>query len=249
MKKIIFALVFLSLLVNAAIDQSYEHTLKRDGSSVLVKSMEVNIFTGELSGNALEKIAETCNTTSTLKCSVDVENTTIIIEESLSPGTYYTFKSEYELFVITHNLAINKIPTDKFSDALEVLLEESGVLNTTGSESADAVDLLDKEANAEGVYYLKKLGANITYSINMPAGIEEAAAGNVTAVVDGDYATFDLLDVMDEAQSMRVKSSELNYGNIILIAGAIVIGALAYSFFGGKKKKKSVDKRRRKRKK
>jgi hypothetical protein len=121
---------------------------------------------------------------------------------------------------------------------LDELLDEAEVVESTGG-SADPLDLLDKEGNAESVYFLKRFEANITYSVNMPVAITEAGAGGVNATVLGDRTVrFDLVDIMEEGQPITVKSQEMNVANIILVVAVIVLGALAYSFFRQKPKKK-----------
>jgi len=236
MRMIIAALILLSLVANAAVDQHYEQTLKRDGTSTIVKSMEINIFAADLDERALEKISDTCNTSQRIRCSV--EGQTITIEDDFSPGNYYIFKTEHGLTAIEYTLTVNKIPTDRFSMLLEELLDEAEVVESTGG-SADPLDLLDKEGNAESVYFLKRFEANITYSVNMPVAITEAGAGGVNATVLGERTVrFDLVDIMEEGQPITVKSQEMNVANIILVVAVIVLGALAYSFFRQKPKKK-----------
>ncbi|MBU0532428.1 hypothetical protein KKB44_02960 [Candidatus Micrarchaeota archaeon] len=232
MRREILAILLLSALVNATIDQSYEQVVKRDGSSVIIKTMEMDLFITELGDDALTKIAETCAGGQSIKCNVN--NTTITIEKEFSASGYYWFTTEYTLFSIDHTLTVNKIPTDGFSNALDQLLEDAGVINKTGSQ-AQAIDLLDNETNAENAKYLRMFKANITYTIHMPGEVKEAYAGSVVPV---NGVQFDLIDLMEESQPIIVKSSETNYANILLIAMAIVLGALALSFFGEKRRRK-----------
>jgi hypothetical protein len=235
MRRIIFALVILCFAVNAAIDQSYEQTLERDGSSVIVKSMEVNIFAAELDSEAMDKVADTCGTSSKIRCSVD--GSVITIEEDFSSGQYYAFTTDYGLFSIEHTLQVSRIPTDRFSTLLDDLLGEAGVLEPSG-RSSDPIDLLDTETNAESVYFLRKFDTNITYTIRMPTEISEAYAGEIKAERMGDAVQFDLIEVMEEGQPMTVKSTEVNSANVLIIATVIVLAALAYSFFRSKPRKR-----------
>jgi hypothetical protein len=235
MRKFLFALVLMSLIASAAIDQSYDMTVNRDGSSVIVKSMELNIFGADLNAAALGDVAELCDKDSRLSCSV--EGKTITIAKEFSPGGYYTYRSEYGLLEIEHTLTISRIPTDRFSTALEDLLDEAGVLEASG-ESADPIDLLDREANDESITVLKQFGANLSYYISVPAGMTEAKAGAVEGQRVGDAVRFDLVDVMDAGQPITVKSKELNSPNIIVISMVIVLAALALTFARTKPKKR-----------
>lgn len=233
MRKFILALVLLSVLVNAGIEQSYEQTVKRDGNSVIVKTMDINIAAAELGPNAFQYLAETCNASGRFVCSV--EDKKITMEETFSPGTYYTFKTEYGLFSIDHMLVVSKIPTDRFSMTLDDLLDEADIIESSG-DAAELIDLNDAEINREAAGYLRRFNANMTYTIVMPGDLKEAYAGNVTAARAGNAAVYDLISVMEESQPMVVKSSELNTANMIIVGAVIVLGALAYSFFREKPK-------------
>ncbi|MBD3210900.1 hypothetical protein GF318_05975 [Candidatus Micrarchaeota archaeon] len=235
MRRFIFALLLMSLAVHAGIAQSYEQTVKRDGSSVIVKSMDINLFAAELGENALEGVSVICNESQAYTCSVEGDR--ISMSESFSAGPYYSFKTEYGVFNIDYTLVVSKVPTDRFSRTLDQLLDEADILESEG-ESSEVLDLLDSETNSEAVGYLRRFDSSLSYRIIMPAPITEAHAGNVTPGFNGNTVQFDLVDVMAESKAMTVKSSELNMANMIIIGAILVLGALALSFFKERPKKK-----------
>jgi len=132
-------------------------------------------------------------------------------------------------------LTVKKIPTDKFSRSLERILREAGVVEGSGS-AAEAIDLLND--NSKEAEFLRKFNVNIVYTIEMPAGITEATAGDVSGAIDGTSVSFDLLEVMENQAPIVVKSSQLNTSYVIIAAAIVVLAGLAMLFRGSKKKRR-----------
>jgi hypothetical protein len=241
MRREIIALLLLAAVVNAALDQSYIHTVSRNGSSVIVKTMELSVFSNELDNEAFGKVDGFCKTNKTIECSVDEDMKTITITERFSPAGYYSFKTDYGVPFTTHKLVLRRIPTDRFGQTLDKLLFAAGVINETG-DSVDSLDLKDRESNKESALFLRRFNANITYTLHMPSSPYKAAAGNVTGVISGNSVTFDLVEVIEESESIEVEGNELNISYLAIIAMVIVLAALTLSFMRTKKVK-----RRRKR--
>jgi len=240
MRREIFAVLLMSLVASAAIDQSYIQTVSRSGASSVEKTMELAVFSNQLATEGLAKMADYCEKRSDINCSVDVEAKEIVITENFASGGYYVFSSDYGIPSITYTMSISRVPTDRFSNALGRLLVAANATEYAGSSgSSKSIDLSDKEGNAEAAGILKTLKANITYVIVMPTGVSEARAGSVEGRISGKTASFDLLEVMSEQGGpIVVKSQELNYGYLIAIAGVIVLGALALSFAGTRPSRK-----------
>ncbi|MDD5172397.1 MAG: hypothetical protein PHF60_05170 [Candidatus ainarchaeum sp.] len=236
MRTQIVAVLFLLAvsLSFAALDQSYVHVVARDGSSTMEKTMELAVFSNQLTSDALTRMGAICQSDRDLDCDVDVENKKITIREKLASGSYYSFSSDYGLPYVTYTLVVNSIPSDKFAADLETLLVGAGVVQP-GDSSVEPMDLTDKQGNNETVYYLRLFRANITYAVTMPIPITEAYAGEVKGEISGDTARFDLLDVMAGSEPITVKGTEFNLGYMIAIIGIIVIAALAFSFRAGSK--------------
>ncbi|NYZ74360.1 hypothetical protein H0O00_04415 [Candidatus Micrarchaeota archaeon] len=244
--EIIAVLILLAIpLAAAALDQSYVHVVARDGTSTMEKSMELAVFSNQLTSDALEKMAVLCKSDRDLDCDVDVANKKVAIREKLSPGAYYSFSSDYGLPDITHTLVINSIPSDRFAADLDDLLVGAGVTESSGG-SVDSIDLRDKTANNKSVYYLKLLKVNITYTVTMPLDIAEARAGDVAGEISGNSATFDLVKVMEESEPITVRCTELNLGYMVGIAGIAVIAVLAFLFLSGRKPEAEKPQKKRK---
>jgi hypothetical protein len=206
--RIILVLLLFSSLVIAGLDQSYVQTVSRDGSSEIEKTSDLTIFTGELEEDGLQKIDEFCQKSS--DCNVNERN--ITITEEFEHTGYYSLTTEYRIPSIEYKYTLNRIPTDRFSELLGEVLVDAEVMEDAG-KPADSIDLTDGKDDAR---LLRKYGVIITYTINMPAQIYEARAGNVTGNVSGSTVTFYL----------------------IIIVMVIVLAALALTFSKSKRRNK-----------
>jgi hypothetical protein len=243
MRREILALLLFSVLINAALDQSYTHTVSSDGSSTITKSMDLTIFSNILGDDAFERIDEICQANQTADCSVDKEERAITITERFSEGSYYTLTVDHGIPYVTYNLVVRRVSTDRFASSLDRLLVAAEAVEEAGG-ATESLNLRD-EANKESADYLERFKANITYTINMPAPVHEARAGTVNGSITGNSVQFDFIDVLRESDYMVVTSKEINYGYLSIIAMVIVLAALAVSFFRGKKPSKKSKKRKR----
>ncbi len=234
MRREILALLLLALSASAAFDQTYLQTLSRDGNSTIEKTMQVTIFSNQLDSQAMAKMDEFCKGQTALDCSLDVGNKTITITDSFSSGGYYEYTTDYGLPYVTHTLTITRIPTDRFSTLLDRILSAANVSGSGGGGSVSPIDLRDNATNVQNAAYLRQFGANLTYTIIMPADISSAASGALNASVSGRTASFDLVGVLAESKPIVVRSQELNLGYITAIVGVLIIAALAVSFMGSK---------------
>jgi len=239
------ALLVLCMLSAAALDQTYVQTVERDGSSIIEKTSDLGLLSTELNFGAFERMAEVCSGSAELDCSVDVEGKTVILRDSFQSNGHYSYESEYGLPFTTHTLTIESIPTDRFSRLMDRLFDEADATGMPAS-SVSPLYLRDKEQNREGAELLRQVGVTIIYTVEVPSGISEAYAGEVIATIDGNTATFDLVEVLEASEPMVVKSSELNYSYIILAGGIIVLAALAWSFMSSQPKPEKPQKKRRK---
>jgi hypothetical protein len=241
MRREILAFLILSTLVSAALDQSYVMTVDREGNSEIAKSMEFVAFTNEFTEEDFETVKGICETDSEIDCSVDGK--TLTITEDFAPGQYYSYKADYGIPSITYELTVKNIPTDTFTDSLNKLFVKAGV--ESGSSSGFSIDLENTKENQENARFLRKYDANITYKIIMPIGIESAMAGNSSGKASGNSVTFDIVSLMEESEPVKIKSSELNMGYLIILSAAVVLGALAFSFFNSKPVKKTSKKKKK----
>jgi len=238
MRREILAILVLCAISSASLEQTYIHSISRDGSSTMTKDTDLTIFADVLDPGAFQAVEDLCREDSRYRCSVDAPNKTIILTESFRSGTYYTFEAEYGLPFITYTLIVKKVPTDRFSSSLDDLLLEAGAIDESGDGSVSPMDLSDEETNTENAYYFRRFNADLDYIIDMPAPVYEAVAGNATAEITGNRASFDLVSVLEESEYMRVRSRELNLSYLFIVALAMVLIGLAYSFVKANKPSK-----------
>ncbi|MBU0526932.1 hypothetical protein KKE92_00470 [Candidatus Micrarchaeota archaeon] len=232
MRREILVILLMCTLVSAGLDQSYIHIVDREGNSEITKTMDISAFMTDFEDGSMENVSDLCSIDPELRCSVDGK--VITITESFSPGEHYNFQVDYGIPFITYTLTQKKIPTDVFSVSLDKLLRKAGVIEGGVEGSADAIDLYNEEENKENAGFLRRFKVNLSYQITVPTTIDEARAGNVSGIVDGSTATFDIVDLMEESQPIVIKNSELNMGYLVIIAAVIILGGLAYSFFKSK---------------
>jgi hypothetical protein len=242
MRRAIIGILLLAIIADAALDQHYVQTVARGGGSSISVTSEVALFEGMLSEGGLERMARACEKGMDFECVVDAGNRTVTLSEDYAPGGYYTYSSEYGIPFITHTLTVGRIGTDRFSRAMDDLLDEANATNGSSGAggTSKAIDLSDKARNAESARVMRLVGANVTYAVIMPSQVSEARAGGATGAMSGNRAEFDLAAVLAESKPMVVKSQEINFGFLIAIAGVAALIALAVSFARtkpGKRKK------------
>ncbi|MEW6748568.1 MAG: hypothetical protein AB1295_02595 [Candidatus Micrarchaeota archaeon] len=241
----ILALLMLCVLSAATLDQRYVQVVERDGNTSIEKSADLGLLSVQMNPGAFDRMADICEQSSELHCSVDAENKVVTLTDQFQSGGYYTYESEYGLPFVTHTLTVDSIPTDRFARLMDRLFDNA---NATGmvSGAGGPLYLSQKEENARGAELLKELGVTITYTVELPSAVSEARAGSVEAVVEGNLATFDLVAVLEDSEPLVVKSSELNFGYIVLVGGVAVLAALAWSFMGSRPKPRKPAKKRKK---
>lgn len=234
MRRELILLLALSLAWGA-VDQTYVHTVSRDGSSVMEKESELTIFATELDEEDFQRMKAVCESGSRVQCSVDVEEKTVSITEEFAAGGYYTYSTNYGFPFITYTMVVDKIPNDRFSSSLSRLLVEANVTDPSmGGGSVNPIDFEDAVNNREVARILRGIGANLTYIVNFPVPVSEASAGNVSGSISGNSVTFDLISLLEASEPVSIKSSELNLGYFVIIAGVLVVAGLAFSFFWSK---------------
>jgi hypothetical protein len=232
--KPMMALLIVLALSFSTMDRMYVQDIRPDGSSTIQKTMDLSIFANKLSASSFQAMADFCARSSQVSCSVDAASKTVTIKESLASGSYYSVNSEYGFPFITQTLTIDRIPNDMFGASLNTILAAANI--TAPDQSAvQALNLHDDNNASASV--LKAIGANYTYIVTMPSSVSEARSGGYNAAIDGDSATFDLVQVLSQSQPMVLVSGQINSFVVVIIIGIIVLGALAYSFFGSKPSK------------
>lgn len=222
------------LLLTGSIYQTYEQTMDLDGDSVITREEDANLFLGLFGDDALQKIEQVCAEDSSLGCSYSEGKLKLTENFQLKDG-YYQFETSYGLPYIEYTLEVNKIPTDRFMKKLSEVLVAAGLSDYT-DQSGRAIDLSNKEENAEMAKLMRDSQLGIAYVIEMQGEIFVASAGEANGDVEYSRVTFSLEDVLSESEPIVVKSRELNLGFILFILAILIMGAFAASFFFGKKK-------------
>ena len=222
MRKFI-VLLLLAALASGTFDQTYVQTLADNGSSVIVKTQDLSVFSGSVSFPALSRA---CADLTNVQCLVSGQ--TMMISDSFAPdGSYYTYASDGGFPFITRTLLISRVPNDVFGADLSKVLDAANFTSTGGQSS-----VIDLTADNSGVVSaLRQFDVNLTYVVNTPAVVSEAYSGNLSGSISGERVTFNLIDVMATGQPIVIKTQELNVGALVLIIGVVVLAGLAYAFF------------------
>ncbi len=234
-------LILASSLSFAGMDQYYVASVQRDGFIDITKSQDISLFSSTLPADAFERIASVCVQDPTLRCSMDAQKKVLTITERFPYSTIYsTLSPDYGFPYVTYTLVVKQIPTDRFAEGVENILVKANLSQAGEGTLPASLDL--SVNNAESAAFLRMVGVNLTYAVVMPGAVKEAYSGNVTGVVVGERATFDLIEVFGSPNPIIIKSSELNGGYIVLAAAIVVLAAFAISFFGIGRKDKQVEK-------
>ena len=240
-------MILLMLVCSAAaadMDQSYTHAVAKDGSSIMGKSLELSLFSGELAPETLQRMKDICKRDLELDCDVDVGTKMVTIREEMQPGSYYSFSADYGLPDVTYTMTLKGLPGDRFAASLGKLLVKAGVAE--GGSSSSPLYFVDTERNSEMLYYLRMLEADVSYAVTFPVAITEARAGNIEGSVDGDSASFDIVSVIEEGQPIVVSGKETNWGYIVGIMGVLLLIGLGIAFMRGHEEKAPKPARKRK---
>ena len=233
--RIIIAVMFLSIMLTGSVFQSYGQTVEREGNSVMIKTTDIGLMLGMLGGDVEQKLDAACSDPS-LGCSVS--DGALVMQDSFTQKEgYYTYEADYGIPNIDYIVTVKKIPSDVFTEKLDGILFTAGLTNSTTEGSVEPINLQDAEGNEGSVDFMRKTGLDISYVVIMPGSITGATAGGVSGAIDGNRAEFMLSQVLQESKPIVVKSSEINWGYIIVIAMVIVLLAFAVSFIKSKKKR------------
>lgn len=224
-------LLILSMSAFAALDQSYVQTVSFDGDSVIVKNMDVSLYSEMVPPGTFTRMAEICASGFSVPCKVDPVNKTVMMEERIGSGAgYYSFSVDYGFPFTRYVLVMDRIPTDRFSSDLDALLVAG---NGTAAPGEVARPLELNKDNSKTASAIRSMGASIKYSIKMPGGLDTAPEGTVK---DG-MVEYDLVSLLERQGPITVTSSEINVPYVIIFAAAVVVAALAFSFIGSSKER------------
>ena len=214
--RILLAVIFLSVLLTGSTYQSYEQTVGTEGNSIIVKTTDIGLMLGMLGNDVEQQMSSACSADASLRCSVS--DGTLMMEEAFTKNDgYYTYEVNYGLPFIEYDLVVKKIPVEKFTERLDDILVAAGLTNGSVS-SGEPMNLQDAENNREIALFMRQSGLDISYIIIMPGEIASATAGEVSGTSTGPMTEFMLSEVLQESKPIVVKSQEINWGYIIIIA-------------------------------
>jgi len=213
-------LLIAAMLLTGSLTQEYVQTVDSSGSSYVEETRDLSVVLQLFPEGTIGQISQACVSNPALGCSVS--GTSVTTRIYLSPDSgYCSVSTEYGLPFTTTTLTVNKLPNDRFDEAFLNLLTAAGL--PSGKSRAVSIDLRDKENNAVKAAAFKDAGIGLTYAAVMPNGYTE---------------TVDLVELLADSSPIVVRTQELNVWLISLIAGVLVLGAFALSFFQKKKKKR-----------
>ncbi|MBN2478326.1 hypothetical protein JXB01_03490 [Candidatus Micrarchaeota archaeon] len=225
MKKILFAMLALLILMFGCISNEYSHYQERDGSALVVQKFDMSGVLGSLEEEQIESTLQQMCANSTakdpeLKCEYDVKGI-VYFEKTFTPGDgHYIFETGGDILNKKYTLTVKSAP--RMDTSTEESMGEAEVL---GEETE--IKLTGSEAKAMAANY-KQFGMNLTYTVYMPGKIISANGGIISE--DGTSAKFDMLDMMEDGKEIVVVSEEMD----MMVVGGIVIlliVILAYFLF------------------
>ncbi len=219
------------LLLSGSIVQTYEQEVSREGDSRIAEDLNMNVFVKMMPKDSLDSMESACLRHSDLRCTVDADEKSIMIIRDFDPDdSHYSFSAKYGIPFIKYKLNIQKLPNDRFSDAIDEIMGSAGIPVPT-SISQEPLDLTNRNESSEIAESLQNLDLEIIYIVTMPGDITSARAGNYSAEIEGSKAMFRMSNALETGKSLEIESRETNSLLIILVGGGIIMGALAVSFF------------------
>ncbi|HLC68454.1 MAG TPA: hypothetical protein VJH24_01325 [Candidatus Bilamarchaeaceae archaeon] len=239
------ALVFV--LFTGCIRQEFHQTVDKDGSSTLAATYDFAQFIelsseygaqygmpGGITQSAFAvQMQERCTaarqTNPSMECAVN--GTTLQMTVPLeADNPYYDFEVEENLLFRTYRFTLHTVPLDRF---------DAGASVDERLEPPEPVDLTDKSKNAQQAQSLRLInGFAFTYAVEMPGSVVTATAGTYEAEIDGNTATFDMLEVLQDSAPLTVESQELNFFFLVAVVAVLLIVAVALAFLKHKKSSK-----------
>lgn len=245
-KFVIIGILFSVLLLSGCISQEFTQKVGIDGTSIIEDKLDFNSMTGfykelgfnsedALRNNLTSIVTNYCDKIATKDKTIGcvADGLTITLSRNFtSKEGYYTFEANDGVPYKTYKLTINKIPMEKFGKAAQGL--KFGTY-FDGSGIAKDIDLRKTDENAVSAQGLAGVpGLQLEYSVEIPGEMTSATAGNYSAKITDNKATFNVVDVMASSAPLVIESKELNVFLIVVVVGVIVLLLLAFVFFSFK---------------
>ncbi|MFP3950059.1 MAG: hypothetical protein ACLFUZ_03125 [Candidatus Micrarchaeia archaeon] len=214
MKRIAFSAVIVALvLVSGCVSIDLEQELKKDGTSVVTEEIDLSGFISaasemgndsSTSASDFEEMAlEACEpfeSDAEAECTYSLSDYTITVSKEITPEEGgYTFTRQAEFPNVEYVFQTDQLP--KVDVNLE--LDEAAGGEAPAMED-ETIRFTDSDA-PQTAASMKMMSVEITYTILMPGEITEARNGIIN---DKGQAVYDVLDLMEEQQTIKVTSEE-----------------------------------------
>lgn len=230
-KSIIFS-IFALLFLAGCIDMIYTQKVSADGTSTIELDVDATKLLGmmgsqmppEYLANVSAQLEASCVEARAQGVECKAEGTKIIKSRKFTPQDgVYSFESSGGLFGSKYKVAVNKIPVVSFSAG-------TGNTGMAGGQTEDII-LSDKAKNVQTAAGMQQMQATMKYVVEMPAPITKATAGKYEAKIDGNRATFDLLEVMESSEPLVIEAEAGGGWALIAIIAVVVAVVLILLFF------------------
>ncbi|MBD3389922.1 hypothetical protein GF415_03115 [Candidatus Micrarchaeota archaeon] len=237
MKRIAFAVAFVALvLVSGCVSIGLEQELNKDGTSLVTEEIDLSGFISaasemgndsSTSASDFEEMAlEACEPFQDdpeTECTYSLQDYTLTVSKEITPEEGgYTFTQEADFPNVKYVFQTDQLPK------IDVNLELGG---EAGGEAEDmeeeTIRFTDSDA-PQTAASMKMMSVDITYTIIMPGEITEARNGIIN---DEGEAVYDVLDLMEEKQTIKVTSEESDPIGALCGPAFVLLAILGASLF------------------
>ncbi|HLC68404.1 MAG TPA: hypothetical protein VJH24_01065 [Candidatus Bilamarchaeaceae archaeon] len=222
MRQLVVPGLFLILLGLGCVSLEINHVQHADGSADITQTADISALMQSAAGAGDTEVEELCGQYEEgIDCTYE-DGVLTLSRHFDADEAFYDFEVEDRFFIKRYTLTVDKIE----ELGTRTTSDENALGALGGMQGADALmpsggtRLSSSQSRAMGSM-LAAAGVDYTYIIEMPGNIVSAEGATET---EGNAATFDLLERLQEGEPIVVVSEELN---LILIAAVGGIGLLA----------------------
>jgi hypothetical protein len=218
-RSLFLVLGFAALFLFGCISIDYTQKLDRDGNSVMTQTIDMSalLSAGSQYASASDQLSTIC--VNITKGETDVNCTysdgVINVTKAVKPGDgQYLFSKASEFPYTVYTLELRKLPE---------IIKSADLSTNGGSGTQTDSDFKDPSAKL-GAATLRTAGASMTYTVEMPGELTSADNGEVVIDPSGKKtARYNVLDLMEDGNYIKVKSKELDMPLLALIGGGVVL--------------------------
>lgn len=218
-RSLFLAIGFAALFLFGCISIDYTQKLDRDGNSVITETIDLSalLSAGSQYASASDSLSGVCLNITKGETDMNCTYSDGVINVSkpiLLSDNQYSFSKSSEFPYTVYTLELRKLPE---------IIKSDGLSSNSGSDSQTDSDFKDPSAKL-GASTLRTAGASLTYAVEMPGELISADNGEIVTDPSGKKtARYDVLDMMEDGNYIKVKSKELDMPLLALIGGGIVL--------------------------